>query len=312
MRLGRGLRRAGLLALAIPVVLLAAVLLWPREPPRANGAWMARAGVTPREVTAAGLRVRYVRRGTGPAVVLLHGFASSIYTWAEVLPRLAERYDVVALDLPGFGGSAIPPRLDGATAERLLPELMDGLGLARASVAGNSLGGAIAAVTAAGHPSRVERLVLIDAAGYNLRREDRPALLRAMGRVPGSVVRALPPRPLMRLGLEQVFYDDAKVTAERVEEYLAPMARPGALDAAHALLTSGESFGLPARLREVRAPTLVIWGRDDTWIPVAQADLFVRDIPGARKVVLERCGHVPQEERPEDVARLIAEFLRQP
>jgi pimeloyl-ACP methyl ester carboxylesterase len=271
---------------------------------------MARAGVTPREVNAAGLRIRYIRRGSGPAVVLLHGFSSSIYTWAEVVPRLAERYDVVAVDLPGFGGSEIPRRLDAATTQRLLPEVMDGLGLQRASLAGNSLGGAIAAVTAARRPERVEKLVLIDAAGYNLRREDRPPLLRAMGRLPVALVRAFPPRPLQRLGLKQVFYDDSKVTEERVEEYLAPMARPGALEAAHEILTSGDDFGLPGLLRQVRAPTLVIWGRDDTWIPLAHADLFLRDIPGARKVVLEQCGHVAQEERPQEVARLIDEFLR--
>jgi pimeloyl-ACP methyl ester carboxylesterase len=310
MRRGRAVVRAVLVLLAVDVAAVAAFLLWPQAPPRASGAWMARAGVEPRYLSAAGRRIRYVRRGRGPAVVLVHGFASSIYTWADVLPRLADRYDVVAIDLPGFGGSDMPPRLDGATALRLLPEVMDGLGLERASIVGNSLGGAIGAATAAHRPERVEKLVLIDAAAYNLSRQDRPALLRAMGRVPAGLVRRLPTRTLMRLGLEQVFHDDTKVTAERVEEYLAPMARPGALEAAHALLTSGEDFGLPAALRRVRAPTLVIWGREDTWVPVAHADLFVRDIPGARKVVLDACGHVPQEERPEEVAALIADFLR--
>jgi pimeloyl-ACP methyl ester carboxylesterase len=271
---------------------------------------MARAGVSPRTVSAAGLHIRYVRRGSGPPVVLVHGLASSIYTWAAVLPRLAERYDVVAIDLPGFGGSDIPPRLDASIADRLLPEVMDGLGLARASLAGNSLGGAISAVTAARHPERVDRLVLIDAAAYNFNPADRPPLLRAMARVPTRLVRALPHRPLMRQGLKQVYYDDTKVTEERVEEYLAGMSRPGAREAAQALLTQGDDFGLPGALRQVRAPTLVIWGREDAWIPVAHADRFVRDIPGARSVILERCGHVPQEERPEEVARLIDEFLR--
>jgi pimeloyl-ACP methyl ester carboxylesterase len=187
---------------------------------------------------------------------------------------------------------------------------MDALGLPRASLAGNSLGGALAAVTAARHPQRVDRLVLLDAAGYNFALADRPPLLRLAARVPGPVLDALPQRPLLRRGLEQVYFDDALVTPEKVEEYLAPMARPGAQAAARRLLREGDGFGLPGVLRQVRAPTLVIWGAQDTWIPPRDADKFVRDIPGARKVVLDRCGHVPQEEKPAEVAALIADFLQ--
>ena len=80
--------------------------------------------------------------------------------------------------------------------------------------------------------------------------------------------------------------------------------------AARRLLREGDGFGLPGVLRQVRAPTLVIWGADDTWIPVRDADKFVRDIPGARKVVIPECGHVPQEEKPHEVAALIADFLK--
>jgi pimeloyl-ACP methyl ester carboxylesterase len=297
-------------AAAVPVVLAGALFLWPQSPPHASGAWMQRAGVWPRYVDVGGLRVRYVRRGSGRPLLLAHGFSSSIYTWAEALPLLARNHDVVAVDLPGFGGSDIPARFDSSASAELLSRVMDALGIERASLAGNSLGGALAAVTAARHPDRVERLVLIDAAGYNFAPADRPPMLRLAGRLPGGVVAAFPQRPLTRLGLKQVFYDDARVTPEKVEEYLAPMARPGAQAAAHRLLAEGDGFGLPGLLRQVRAPTLVIWGAQDTWIPVRDADRFVRDIPGARKVILDHCGHVPQEERPQEVAQLIIDFLR--
>jgi pimeloyl-ACP methyl ester carboxylesterase len=298
---------AGLLL--APVVAIAALLVWPQEPPHATGAWMQRAGVSPRYLEAAGMRIRYVRKGSGPPLVLLHGFSSSIYTWAETLPLLAQEHDVVAVDLPGFGGSDIPTYFDAKLAAVLVPVVLDRLGLERASLAGNSLGGALAAVTAARDPRRVDRLVLIDAAAYNLAPADRPALLRMVGAVPVSVVKALPQRPMMRLGLKQVFFDDTRVTPERVEEYLAPMARPGALAAARQVLANAPHLGLPDALRKVRAPTLVIWGAQDAWIPPRDADRFLRDIPGARKVVLERCGHVPQEEQPAEVARVMLEFL---
>jgi pimeloyl-ACP methyl ester carboxylesterase len=302
-------RRLAAGLLLAPVVAIAALLVWPQEPPHATGAWMQRAGVSPRYLEAAGMRIRYVRKGSGPPLVLLHGFSSSIYTWAETLPLLAQEHDVVAVDLPGFGGSDIPTYFDAKLAAVLVPVVLDRLGLERASLAGNSLGGALAAVTAARHPERVDKLILIDAAGYNFALADRPAMLRLAGRVPASVLAALPRRPLTRLGLQQVFFDDTRVTPEKVEEYLAPAARPGAQAFAHRLLTEGDGFGLPAALRQVRAPTLVIWGADDAWIPVRDADRFVRDIPGARKVVLPDCGHVPQEEKPEEVAKLILDFL---
>lgn len=303
------LRRVVSVLVGLLVFGLAALFLWPEVPPHATGAWMARAGVTPQFVTVAGQRLRYVRRGSGPPVVLVHGFASSIYTWSDVIPRLAATHDVVAVDLPGFGGSDVPAHFDGAAWSSLLVGTMDALGIQKASIAGNSLGGALATTTAARWPERVDHLVLLDAAGYNLALERRPLMLRVMGKAPAGLLNALPQRPMMREGLRQVFDDDRKVTPERVEEYLAPMSRPGARAASRRILTSGETFGLPGLAKLVKAPTLVVWGAHDAWIPLADADLFVRDIPGARKVVIPDCGHVPQEEKPEEVARLIGEFI---
>jgi pimeloyl-ACP methyl ester carboxylesterase len=290
---------------------VAALALWREAPPHPSGTWMRQAGVTPRSVQAGGLRIRYARRGSGPPVFLVHGFGSSIYTWAEVIPLLARDHDVIAVDLPGFGGSDVPAHFDREVSAELLSRVMDGLAVPRASFAGNSLGGALSAVTAARHPERVDRLVLIDAAGYNLAPADRPRMLRIVAAVPGWIQRLWPQRPVLRMGLKQVFFDDALVTDDKVEEYLAPMARPGARAASRALLKAGETFGLPAALKGVHAPTLVIWGANDVWVPPHDADKFVRDIPGARKVLIANCGHVPQEEKPGEVAALIEDFLRQ-
>jgi len=272
---------------------------------------MAAAGVTPQFEVVEGVRLRYVRAGTGPAVVLLHGFASSIFTWRDVVPALARGHDVVALDLPNFGGSAIHPDLPPAAYPRLVTGLMNRLGLDRASLVGNSLGGGTAVLVAAHHPERVDHLVLIDSVGYNLAAKDRPFLLRATGWKPVSrVVEALPVRrAVVTLALRQVFHDDRLVTAERIDEYVAPLLRPGAVAAAQILLASGDDMGLPGIVARVRAPTLVIWGRQDRWVPVEQADRFLATIPGSRKVVIEGCGHLPQEERPAEVVRLLEEFL---
>jgi 4,5:9,10-diseco-3-hydroxy-5,9,17-trioxoandrosta-1(10),2-diene-4-oate hydrolase len=279
--------------------------------PGATGGWIAEAGLSPRFETVDGVRLRYVRAGAGPAVVLLHGFASSIFTWREVIPALARGHDVVAIDLPNLGGSEIRPDLPPAAYPRLVVGLMDRLGLARASLVGNSLGGATAVLVAAHQPERVDHLVLIDSVGYNLAPGDRPWLLRAAGlRSLARLIEALPVRRgVVALALRQVFFDDRLVTAERIDEYLAPLLRPGAVAAAQALLASGDDMGLPGVAALVRAPTLVIWGREDAWVPVEHADRFLSAIPGSRKIVIEGCGHLPQEERPAEVLELLEDFL---
>jgi pimeloyl-ACP methyl ester carboxylesterase len=271
---------------------------------------MARAGVVPRTLDAAGWRVRYVRAGTGPPLLLLHGFASSIYTWSETLPALAAHHDVIALDFPGFGGTETRPTLTADDLARVVPAVADGLGLGAYDLAGHSLGGAVAAVTAAAHPQRVRRLVLVDAAGFNLAAADRPGDVRALGAVPPAVFELLPlARPATTLGLRQVFHDDRLLTRERLDEYLAPMVRPGTAAALRSLLSGRGALDVPAAVARIRQPTLVIWGRDDAWIDVSHAARFAAAIPGARTVVLESCGHMPQEERPADVVRLTLGFL---
>ena len=301
-------RAAGLLLLAAAMAAL--FVARGEAPPRPPGQWWQRAGVEPRYENLTGMRVRYVRRGHGPALVLLHGLASSIYTWADVVPALAEDHDVVAVDLPGFGGSDVPADLSPSVYPGTVLALMDRLGISRATVVGNSLGGAVGIVVAARHPERVRRLVLIDAAGFNLDPSRRPLILRLLGFAPvAAALDALPiRRRVVTTALRQVFHDPSLVTPEKVEEYLAPLARPGATEAIRSLLARQAAFGLPAVVREVRVPTLIIWGRDDRWIPVADADRFASAIPAARKVVLEECGHVPQEERPAEVVRLVKEF----
>lgn len=292
------------------MIVLAALVfvLWPVPFAHDTGTWMAAAGLEPRYETIDGLRLRYVRKGDGPPVLLLHGISSSLYTWKDVLPALAAHHDVIAMDFPGFGDSAIPAPASGERTLRSVVGLMDRLGIARASVVGNSLGGAIAVALAAGFPDRVDRIVLIDPAGYNFAPADRPFLLRLAALVPAPVLEALPVRPLVSLGLRQVFHDDALVTPDKIAEYVAPMRRPGASAALHALLLGTDDLHFPGVIREVRAPTLILWGRYDTWIPPRDADRFAADIKGARVVMME-AGHMPQEERPAETAARVEEFL---
>jgi pimeloyl-ACP methyl ester carboxylesterase len=160
----------------------------------------------------------------------------------------------------------------------------------------------------------VRRLVLVDAAGFNLEETKRPWPIRAVGspRVAAVLDRLPLRRLLVGASLRQVFFDDALVSGERVDEYLAPLVRPGAPQAIRSLLASRSlrPDAVEKLLPRVSAPALVVWGREDTWIPVRDADRFAAALPGSRVVVLDRCGHMPQEERPAEVAGLIGEFAR--
>lgn len=304
---GRALAAASLLLVAA-----AGGLAIHDRPPVPPGAWLGAAGLEARQADVGSRRVRYVRRGAGPAVVLVHGFGSSLYTWKDVIPTLAGRHDVVALDLPGFGESDRPADLSLDDLPRAILGLLDTLGIERAAIVGNSMGGAAAVLAAAAQPARVGRLVLIDAAGFHLAPRERPAAFRLATSRAAPLLQALPgKRLIVEWSLRQVLHDDSLVTAERVAEYLAPAQRPGTYAALRSLGASlGDGPGrLAGTLGAIAAPTLVIWGADDRWIPPADADRFVAAIPGSRKVVIPACGHVPQEEKPAEVARLIAEFL---
>ncbi|HYN04773.1 MAG TPA: alpha/beta fold hydrolase, partial [Vicinamibacteria bacterium] len=232
--------------------------------------------------------------------------------WKDVIPALAASHDVVALDLPGFGQSDQPADLSFADLPQAVLGLMDRLGIERASLVGNSMGGATAAIVAAERPERVDALVLIDAAGFNLGPSERPRMVSFAMSGAGSVIARLPGKRLVvEASLRQVFHDAAHVTPERVSEYLAAALRPGTFPAMRSLgasLADGAAVVSQA-LPRIGAPTLVLWGDDDRWIPIAHADRFVAAIPGARKVVIPACGHVPQEEKPKEVARLLLAFL---
>jgi pimeloyl-ACP methyl ester carboxylesterase len=306
-----GRRRAVALAASALALLLLALAFEERPDPRV-GRWLERADLSPRERVLAGHRIRFVRAGEGPSLVLIHGLGSSLHTWKALVPRLATAYDVIALDLPGFGASEQPADLSFADLVAVIPALLDDLGLERAGLVGNSLGGGTAAAVAAAWPERVSALALIDAAGFQQGPVDTPAVFRLATADPTGLLARLPLRRLLvRLALRQVFHDDALVTDDRVEEYLAPMLRPGAIGSLRSLLSMppSEMERLRRGLREIRAPALIAWGREDAWIPVAHAERFRQAIPSARVELLEGCGHMPQEECPEALLRVLLPFL---
>lgn len=251
--------------------------------------------------------------GDGEDVLFLHGFASSTYTWEEVAACLQkEGYHVWALDMKGFGWSDKPEegRYDPVTLMEEVNRWMEVIGLERVTIVGNSLGGGIAVLMILEHPEKVRRLVLIDAASYPI---EKPLIVR-MAQIPLSrlFAKLFFARWAVRWNLEEVFYHSDRVTGERIDAYYARMRTPGALDA-QIRVARALDFGVfekyARRIPDIDIRTLIIWGKEDKWIPVESGHRFREEIVSSVLAVIPECGHLPQEEHPLLTARLIGAFI---
>ncbi|MCP3144896.1 alpha/beta fold hydrolase [Pyxidicoccus xibeiensis] len=264
-----------------------------------------------RFVDVDGLRVHYRDQGQGPALVLLHGSNASLFTWEGWVRELSAHHRVITLDLPGHGLTG--PDAKGRYTYEGMAAVVDAfrarLGLERFALAGNSMGGAVAWHYALLYPERVERLVLVDAAGYP-RDEPSPWVFR-LARTPvlGEVFSLVTPRWVIDRNVRGVYGDPSKVTDESVDRYHALLLREGNRAATRQRLRAGADNGLWRRLGELRVPTLILWGGRDAWILPRYGERFDRDIPDSRSVVYPELGHVPMEEDPVRTAAEVRQFL---
>jgi pimeloyl-ACP methyl ester carboxylesterase len=258
--------------------------------------------------------VNYVEMGEGEPVVLVHGLSGCWQNWLENIPHLAKRHRVVALDLAGFGESELPhEEISIPGYGRFIDAFLGEIGVERAALVGNSMGGFIAAETAISHPSRVEKLVLLSAAGLVQLSKARLQILERTARLFHPATAALLARRehlVRRPGLRRVmFYGVAKyperLAPELCWEVASGAGKPGFLDALAAIL----AYDFRDRLPELSVPTLIVWGSDDRIVPVAGAYEYERLVPGARRVIFEDTGHVPMLERPARFNALLDEFL---
>ncbi len=257
----------------------------------------------------AGARVRYVDAGEGPAVVLLHGFASSLEAWDGVIPRLlANGHRVLALDLKGFGWTDRPPG-DYSPAEqaRLVLALMDARGIDRAAVVGHSWGASVALALALAAPQRVTRLALYDAWVFE---EQLPGffLWARVGGV-GELLFGLYYDERADERMAAAFHDRRYMSEELVEAVDRALRRPGTRAAALAAVRGQRYAQVEGRYRSIEQPALLLWGRDDAVTPLRHGERLARELPAARLVVYPRCGHLPMIEAAAASTRDLAAFL---
>ena len=262
------------------------------------------AGAATKVATVFGARIHYQEAGSGPVVILLHGLGGDMSNWAPTIGPLSQKYRVIVPDQIGFGRSD-KPMLNYRIATMV--DFLDGfykeLKIDRATLVGNSLGGWISASFALAHPEKVDRIVLVDSAGFSVPKDLDPRVVNGLNPSTRDAVRQI---------LPMVFYNKQLYASDAAVDMM--FARR---------VTAGDSFTiqriiesiirgddvLDDKLAGIKQPTLIIWGREDLLTPLAMGERFKQGIPRSELVIFEKCGHVPQIEQAAQFNTALLKFL---
>jgi pimeloyl-ACP methyl ester carboxylesterase len=297
-------------AALLGALLAATALLYTPDRPRAEveARYLAQPSDL-RRVDGVSVHVRDSGPRNAPVLVLLHGLGASLHTWEPWARALEPSWRVVRLDFPGHGLSGPAPDNDyrDARTHRLLAALLDTLGVSRATLVGNSMGGRIAWSFAAAFPERVERLVLIAPDGFASPgfAYDRPAEVPAVL----GVMQWVLPRVMLKANLAPAYADPGRLADSVVSRYHDLLRAPGNRTALLARMRQTMLTDPVPRLRTITVPTLLLWGANDQMIPVRNAQDYRAAIPHAQLVTLPGLGHLPFEEAPAQALPPLQDFL---
>ena len=269
------------------------------------------AATNPQTMEVDGLRLHYKESGPkdAPALLLLHGFGSSLQTWDEWSLKLESSYRVIRLDLPGFGLTGASPVHDYSeeTDVAILTHFVDKLGLNQFSVIGHSMGGKMAWSLAASQPNRVKALVLMAPDGFPEAKDigskpyEVPAIM--------GLMKYFLPKYFVQKSIEPAFADAKALNGALINRYYdmlrAPGVRGAILDRSNQTIYTDP---VP-RLKNIKAPTLLLWGEQDQMIPSANAQSYSGILSNSTTIVVPDLGHLLQEEQAEKGLAVVKQFL---
>ncbi len=304
---------------AIIVVLVAAIFVWGYAPDTDAAAMKAKygGGASRFVELEPGLNVHYRDEGKsdGPAVILVHGSNASLHTWEPWVARLGKDYRIVSLDLPGHGltGSYPGGVYDYPVFVDVVNKLMTKLGVSKAVIGGNSMGGGVAWMFALAHPEKTQGVLLVDAAGVpNWDSRKNPIGFQLM-RTPvvKELARVIAPRSIFESSLDTSVGVKSLLTPDYIDRYWELNRYPGNREA------SMKRFALPhnnhpattEKMAAIKAPVMIMWGEEDNLIPVSSARWFADAIPGSKLVIYPGVGHIPMEEVPDQSAADVKAWL---
>lgn len=245
-------------------------------------------------------------------IVFIHGTSASLHTWDTLSSLLKNNKKIIRLDLPAFGLTG-PNRLNQYNFNfynQFLDEFLMKLNVTQCIVAGNSLGGSIAWNYAIASPDKVKQLILLDASGYP-KKDEKGSLGFKLAAIPvlNQALKHISPISLIRKSLEDAFYNKALVTEKMVEQYHDMLLREGNRAAVLEIFQHPMKADA-TKIKMITQPTLIIWGKEDQLISYKNAALFKQDIQNSQILVLDKVGHIPMEEAPNQVAAAILKFIQ--
>ena len=261
-----------------------------------------------RFVKVGDVNTHYIRKGKGEPLVLIHGIFSSAFVWHKNIDELSRYFDVIAVDLKGYGYSDKPSdgRYSRKDIRQFMIDFMGAINVEKAILVGHSWGGSIAMDMAIACPQRVEKLVLIDSIGYPLKHNFFSWALKLPGM--GKLLLALCDKDTLEWILKKgVFFDPSLITDEEIEGWIRPYYVKGSVQAA--LELRNFDFIIGEQIKDISCSVLIIWGQDDKCLPVEMAEWFKQDIKGSVLKIIPNCGHNTQEEKPKEVNDLIRNFV---
>ena len=267
------------------------------------------AGKESRFVKVNGHTVHYTKQGEGKPLILLHGFAGSTYTGRHLIPLLTDHYTVYAYDLLAFGLSDKPPdgNYDMASYADFLIGFMDALKLPSANLVGHSMGGVIIGYAALVAPSRIDKMVMIEPGFYA---DTAPSFLKYMFFPLNRIMaRQFYSRSMRKRFLLASFHNKSLLTEEVIDAYMIPTRTPTALDAMAHMMTSVAIKKYEGVSTKIIRPTLLVWGERDKGSPPEDAKRLNREIQGSKLATVKECGHYVQEEKPQELAKIIRDYL---
>lgn len=266
-------------------------------------------------ISVQGMDVHYRDEGNARdsiPLVLIHGTGASLHTFDAWSKELETERRVIRMDLPAYGLTGPFPDRNYSIENyvEFISNFLNALEIKDCIIGGNSLGGQIAWNFTVDHPERVDKLILIDAAGYPFESESKPLAFKlATTPVLKNVLKFITPRSLVESSVKNVFADKTKVTEELVDRYFHLTLREGNRDAFVDRFAAKTESAAYADIKTIEQRTLILWGEKDELIPVQYAHQFQEDLPNDTLVVLKNVGHVPMEESPKESLSHVLDFL---
>lgn len=246
-------------------------------------------------------------------IVLIHGTGSSLHTYDDWAGNLKKDYRVIRMDLPAYGLTGPFPDRNYSIDNYVvfIKNFLASLGIKKCRLAGNSLGGNIAWNFTLQYPDMVDKLILIDAAGYPASSKSIPAAFK-IARIPvlNNLFTFISPRFIVASSVKNVYADKSKVTDSIIDRYFELSLREGNRQAFVDRLSFQDKENAHLKIKNIQQPTLVLWGSEDLLIPIEKANLFHEDLPNDTLVILKNSGHIPMEESPAESLKPLRAFLK--